>query len=270
MELLAHHLFYVSMGLYGLAALLLLFSSRGPDTNPVQMILVVAFVAHTISMIIYTATCGHILLHLRYQNFFPRTWGLALVVMFMLMLPKLRDNLLTAITLAGILVICLVGGPLRLPSNMCTSARFLQPAPMMWFHLKDTSIVVFAFCFSLSLTWLLRRGRDSDMMPNNKLEQMMYSAALWGFILFSGAQVAGSVWAHFGFGDFWLWRPMHFSSALIWIFYAAMLHVRWVPKLSRRTGPIMGIVGYAIIIWWELYFDYGRQVFTWMKGVMSL
>ncbi len=268
MELLAHHFFYVSMGLYALAALLLLLSSRGSDNSLVRMILIVAFVTHSISMIIYVAILGYIPLHKRDQNFFPRTWGLALVIM--LMLPKLRDNLLTAIMLAGILFIALVGGPLRLPSEIGTPSFFLKPAPMMWFYLKDGSFIAFAFCFSLSLTWLLRRGGDSDMMPNNELEQMMYSAALWGFILFSAAQVAGGIWAHLGFGNFWLWRPMHFSSALIWIFYAAMLHVRWIPKLSQRTGPIMGIAGYAIFIWWYLYFDYGRQIFTWMKGVISL
>jgi ABC-type transport system involved in cytochrome c biogenesis permease subunit len=264
MELLAHHFFYVSMGLYGLAALLLLLSSRGPDNGLLRMILIVAFVAHSISMVIYTAILGYIPLYRRSQDFFPQTWGLALVVM--LMLPKLRDNLLTAITLAGILVICLVNGPLKLPTEIETPAFYLTPAPMMWFYLKDASIVAFAFCFSLSLTRLLRRGSDSDVMPNNELEKMVYSAALWGFVLFSAAQVAGSVWAHFGFGGFWLWRPMHFDSALIWIFYAAMLHA---PNLSRRTGPIMGIVGFAIIIctgpimgivgfaiimWWKLLF----------------
>jgi hypothetical protein len=172
MELLAHHFFYVSMGLYGLAALLLLLSSRGPDNGLLRMILIVAFVAHSISMVIYTAILGYIPLYRRSQDFFPQTWGLALVVM--LMLPKLRDNLLTAITLAGILVICLVNGPLKLPTEIETPAFYLTPAPMMWFYLKDASIVAFAFCFSLSLTRLLRRGSDSDVMPNNELEKMVY------------------------------------------------------------------------------------------------
>ena len=269
MELLAHHLFYVSMGLYGLAALLLLLSRRGPDDGLVRMIIVAAFVAHSISMVVYTAILGYIPLHKRFQNFLPRTWGLALVVMFTL--PRLRDSLLTAIMLAGILFIALAGGPLRLPSEMGTPAFFLiKPAPMMWFYLKDASIVAFAFCFSLSLTWLLRRGRDSDVMPNSKLKQMMYSAALWGFVLFSASQVAGCFWALFDFGDYWSWRPMKYSSIVIWMFYVAMLHAPWIPKLSQRTVPIMGIVGYAIYIWWYLYLDYGPGMVSFIKGAISL
>ncbi len=268
MELLAHHLFYVSMGLYGLAALLLLLSSRGPDHSLVRMIIIAAFVAHSISVIIYVAILGYIPLHKRFQNFFPRTWGLALVVMYML--PRLRDSLLTAIMLAGILFIALVGGPLRLPSEIGTPAFFLKPAPMIFFYLKDASMVAFAFCFSLSLTRLLRWSSDSDVIPNNELEKMIYSAALWGFILFSLVQVAGCLWALFGFGDYWLWRPMHLSSVAIWMFYAAMLHVRWVPKLSQRTGTIMGILGYGIFIWWYLYFDYGPGLVSFIKGVISL
>lgn len=268
MELLAHHLFYVSMGLYGLAALLLLLSSRGPDNSLVRMIIIAAFVAHSISMIIYTATLGYIPLHKRSQNFFARTWGLALVVTFML--PRLRDSLLTAIMLAGILFIALAGGPLKLPSEIGAPAFFLRPAPIMFFYFKDASMVAFAFCFSLSLTRLLRRGSDSDVMPNNELEKMIYSTALWGFILYSLVQVAGCFWGLFGFGDYWLWRPMHYSSIVIWMFYATMLHVRWIPKLSQRTSPIMGIVGYAIFVWWYLYFDYGPSLVSLMKGVISL
>ncbi len=140
----------------------------------------------------------------------------------------------------------------------------------MFFYFKDASMVAFAFCFSLSLTRLLRRGSDSDVMPNNELEKMLYSTALWGFILFSLVQVAGCFWALFGFGDYWLWRPMHYSGIVIWMFYATMLHVRWIPKLSQRTCPIMGIVGYAIFVWWYLYFDYGPGLVSSIKGVMSL
>jgi len=72
---------------------------------------------------------------------------------------------------------------------------------------------------------------------------------IWGFVLYSLAQILGAVWAFQGWGAPFHWSERHLQSASLWYFYAAYLHLqfssRWNLKEKMRfavVGPIMILV----------------------------
>lgn len=264
MEAVVRNLYYLSMGLYALAALLLILRRDG-IAGQVRLILAAGFALHTVSLLSYTVLCGFIPMHARTQNCLPRTWGMAALMIFLL--PKLKDRLLLGNIILGILILCAVGLPLPLAGEMSVREGFLAPGPFFWFHLYDASVVIFTYCFSLSLTLLLKPA-DLPASDTAELQRSVRSSALWGFIFFTFAQIAGSIWAVRDFGDYWHWKPMHLISVAVWMFYAGMVHVRWIRGMSFRTAPVMGVVGFSAVMWWTLYHDYGRQIVHFAKGVL--
>jgi hypothetical protein len=66
---------------------------------------------------------------------------------------------------------------------------------------------------------------------------------LWGFILFSISQVSGAVWAFLGWGSPFRWGTRHLQSAVIWCYYAAYLHLRFLKAWSDVQRMLYAIAG---------------------------
>ncbi len=65
--------------------------------------------------------------------------------------------------------------------------------------------------------------------------------AVWGFVLFSAAQVSGAAWCFQGWSVTFQWSFRHLHSAAIWCFFANYLHLRFMPWWTdrRRAAYIM-------------------------------
>jgi len=51
---------------------------------------------------------------------------------------------------------------------------------------------------------------------------------IWGFVIYSLAQVVGAYWCYLGWGNTFRWSPRHLNSAGIWVLYAAYLHLKFI------------------------------------------
>lgn len=58
---------------------------------------------------------------------------------------------------------------------------------------------------------------------------------VWGFIAYTVAQVTGAVWSFIGWGNTFSWGSRHLGSAAIWTFFAAALHLQFIPKWKRMS-----------------------------------
>ena len=58
--------------------------------------------------------------------------------------------------------------------------------------------------------------------------------AVWGFVLFSAAQVSGAAWCYLGWSIPFQWGFRHLHSAAIWCFFANYIHLRFLPWWSNR------------------------------------
>lgn len=71
---------------------------------------------------------------------------------------------------------------------------------------------------------------------------------VWGFVLYSLAQLVGGVWAYLGWGAPFHWSERHLQSAAIWCFYAAYLHLHFSPKWSLEKRIRFAAIGPVILI----------------------
>jgi hypothetical protein len=74
------------------------------------------------------------------------------------------------------------------------------------------------------------------------------SFIIWGFIFYSIAQVTGAIWSYLGWGSLFNWSQRHLLSAGIWCFYAAYLHLRFLPAWDIRKKAAYSIAGFALVL----------------------
>jgi hypothetical protein len=85
------------------------------------------------------------------------------------------------------------------------------------------------------------------------------SFLVWSFVVFSVAQVVGAAWCYVGWGNTFRFSPRHFSSAAIWLAFAASLHLRFTPGWTPRRRAIFAVVT-AVATFVATYGGYLREM----------
>ena len=122
---------------------------------------------------------------------------------------------------------------------------------ILFYQTSNLAMACWGYVFCMSLAGLVHAGKNGFQR-----DPALFSMAFWGFISYSFCQLFGSIWAlTSGWGDVWVWASSHLHSAVLWIFYAALLHVPFVPRLPEKTGPVMGVVGFTAIVVYIFFHD---------------
>lgn len=89
---------------------------------------------------------------------------------------------------------------------------------------------------------LAKRGILATRLPSlDVLDDLMYKAIAVGFAFFTIATILGAMWAAEAWGGYWSWDPKETWALIVWLNYAAWLHLRMVKGLR---GPVLA--------WWAL------------------
>ena len=89
---------------------------------------------------------------------------------------------------------------------------------------------------------LLGRKRIAERLPSFEvLDDVMYKAIALGFAFFTIATVLGALWAAEAWGGYWSWDPKETWALIVWLNYAAWLHMR---LMKGRRGTVAS--------WWAL------------------
>ena len=89
---------------------------------------------------------------------------------------------------------------------------------------------------------LSAKGVMTARLPNLEvLDDLMYKAISVGFAFFTIATILGAVWAAEAWGGYWSWDAKETWALIVWLNYAAWLHLRLVKGLR---GPMLA--------WWAL------------------
>jgi cytochrome c-type biogenesis protein CcsB len=71
------------------------------------------------------------------------------------------------------------------------------------------------------------RQRLAERLPSFEvLDDVMYKAIAVGFAFFTIATVLGALWAAEAWGGYWSWDPKETWALIVWLNYAAWLHMR--------------------------------------------
>ncbi|OZA06190.1 MAG: c-type cytochrome biogenesis protein CcsB [Methylophilaceae bacterium 17-44-8] len=89
---------------------------------------------------------------------------------------------------------------------------------------------------------LAKKGILASRLPSlDVLDDVMYKSIAVGFAFFTIATILGAMWAAEAWGGYWSWDPKETWALIVWLNYAAWLHLRMVKGLR---GPVLA--------WWAL------------------
>ena len=93
----------------------------------------------------------------------------------------------------------------------------------------------FSLAAMLGVAYLLRAGAEARrpdgvlarvLPPLELLDDVMYKAIALGFAAFTIATILGALWAAEAWGGYWSWDPKETWALIVWLNYAAWLHLR--------------------------------------------
>ena len=91
-------------------------------------------------------------------------------------------------------------------------------------------------------TILFARRRIAQRLPALEvLDDVMYKSIAIGFAFFTIATILGAFWAAEAWGGYWSWDPKETWALIVWLNYAAWLHMRLMKGLRG-----------AVSAWWAL------------------
>ncbi|HEY0589976.1 MAG TPA: c-type cytochrome biogenesis protein CcsB [Pseudoduganella sp.] len=129
----------------------------------------------------------------------------------------------------------------------------LVPALQSWWmkiHVPANFIGygTFALAAMVASAYLLKsHGMLVDRLPSLEvLDDVMYKAISIGFAFFTIATILGALWAAEAWGGYWSWDPKETWALIVWLNYAAWLHMRLMSGLRGRVAAWWALVGLLV------------------------
>ena len=91
-----------------------------------------------------------------------------------------------------------------------------------------------------------RKHIASKLPPLELLDDLMYKAIAVGFAFFTIATVLGALWAAEAGGGYWSWDPKETWALIVWLNYAAWLHMRMMKGLRGTVSAWWALVGLVV------------------------
>jgi cytochrome c-type biogenesis protein CcsB len=115
----------------------------------------------------------------------------------------------------------------------------------------------FALAAMLGVAYLLRLGAEKrrpegllarTLPPLDLLDDVMYRAIALGFVAFTIATILGALWAAEAWGGYWSWDPKETWALIVWLNYAAWLHLRMTKGWRGAPMAWWAIVGLFVTL----------------------
>jgi cytochrome c-type biogenesis protein CcsB len=129
----------------------------------------------------------------------------------------------------------------------------LVPALQSWWmkiHVPANFIGygTFALAAAVGSAYLLKsHGILADRLPALEvLDDVMYKSISVGFAFFTVATILGALWAAEAWGGYWSWDPKETWALIVWLNYAAWLHMRLMSGLRGRPAAWWALIGLVV------------------------
>jgi len=94
---------------------------------------------------------------------------------------------------------------------------------------------------------LLGRRRIAERLPALEvLDDVMYKSIAVGFAFFTIATILGAFWAAEAWGGYWSWDPKETWALIVWLNYAAWLHMRLMKGLRGAFSAWWALTGLVV------------------------
>jgi len=222
---------YLAIGVYYLS--LFFFLLKRQDLT--EVLFIAAFFSQTISQISRGWFIGIFTPNALFEGVFFLPWCLAFLTLGLRLFRQDRGLVYT--TLIPICFFSLIA--LLYPKGVFPPSPYVQTVFSPLFFLFE---VMAHACFILgawfSLWYLFGREKAG----------IFHSFVIWGFILYSVAQVVGAIWCYLGWANLFNWSERHLQSATIWCYYAAYLHLRFLPAWDIKKKALFSLAGFSLVL----------------------
>jgi len=115
----------------------------------------------------------------------------------------------------------------------------------------------FAMAAMIGVAYLLKSWRQEQsprsilatQLPElSIMDDLMYKAIALGFAFFTVATVLGALWAAEAWGGYWSWDPKETWALIVWLNYAAWLHMRMTKGWNGRPMAWWAVIGLFITL----------------------
>ncbi len=140
----------------------------------------------------------------------------------------------------------LVGVPAGVLALMGLYALFGAPdAAMQGSLMKGLSMIGGTAAF-FALLILLRTPVNARTPSLELMDDLMYKAIAVGFAFFTIATVLGAFWAAEAWGGYWSWDPKETWALIVWLNYAAWLHMRLMKGMRGNASAWWALGGLVV------------------------
>jgi cytochrome c-type biogenesis protein CcsB len=107
---------------------------------------------------------------------------------------------------------------------------------------------VFAGVSALIVAGILygRRRIASHLPSLEVMDDVMYKSIAIGFTFFTIATILGALWAAEAWGGYWSWDPKETWALIVWLNYAAWLHMRLIKGLRGQVAAWWALTGLLV------------------------
>jgi cytochrome c-type biogenesis protein CcsB len=97
-----------------------------------------------------------------------------------------------------------------------------------------------------ALTIMLRRWINLRTPSAEIADDLMYKSIAVGFAFFTIATILGAFWAAEAWGGYWSWDPKETWALIVWLNYAAWLHMRLMKGLRGTVSAWWALTGLVV------------------------
>ncbi|WP_457279742.1 c-type cytochrome biogenesis protein CcsB [Polaromonas sp. P5_D5] len=126
-----------------------------------------------------------------------------------------------------------------------TAVMFFGSAEMAPAMGKALRMVVPTVIFFVAVIWA-RKAINAHTPDAVVMDDLMYKAIAVGFAFFTIATVLGALWAAEAWGGYWSWDPKETWALIVWLNYAAWLHMRLMKGLRGTVAAWWALVGLVV------------------------
>ena len=115
----------------------------------------------------------------------------------------------------------------------------------------------FSLAAMIGVVFILK-SRAADVYPNSMLnsrlpelsllDDVMYKAIALGFAFFTLATILGALWAAEAWGGYWSWDPKETWALIVWLNYAAWLHMRLTKGWNGKPMAWWALIGFFVTL----------------------
>lgn len=115
----------------------------------------------------------------------------------------------------------------------------------------------FAMAAMIGVAYLLKSWRQTvneqgllaTRLPDLAImDDLMYKSIALGFAFFTVATVLGALWAAEAWGGYWSWDPKETWALIVWLNYAAWLHMRMTKGWHGRPMAWWAVIGLFVTL----------------------